>query len=69
MRILSSILRKMNIRKYGGIIIPQIVEKEGKVERAIGSDTFTLEPFLFEASSVILAIGGAWVVYCPMLKP
>ncbi|MFW5898760.1 MAG: FAD-binding protein [Candidatus Saliniplasma sp.] len=69
MMALSSILRKMHIKRHEGIMITKIVKGANGVKGAIGFDTLTLEPVLFEAPSVILATGGAGMVYSNTSNP
>lgn len=62
-RAMTSELRKRDIRLYEEIIIVEIIKEGHTVKGLLGLDLNNLEPVIFECKSVILATGGAGMVY------
>lgn len=62
-RAMTSALRKRDVRLYEEIVIIKIVREGRAVRGALGFDLTTCEPVVFECKSLILATGGAGMVY------
>ncbi|WP_169717597.1 Fumarate reductase flavoprotein subunit [Sporomusa silvacetica DSM 10669] len=62
-RAMISELRKRDVRLYEEIMIIKVVKEGQAVKGALGFDLNNFEPVIFECKSVILATGGAGMVY------
>lgn len=62
-RAMVSELRKRNVPIYEEIMVIKIIHKDHAVQGVLGFDITTCEPVIFESKAVILATGGAGMVY------
>lgn len=63
LKAMVSALRKYDVPFYEDIMITRLLKENGAIAGAVGFCLKTLEPVLFECKAVILATGGAGVLY------
>ena len=63
LKALSSALAQLHVPFQENVLVTRLAKEDGRIAGAVGIDTETAEPVIFESRAVVLATGGGGSVY------